>query len=63
MMHGGGMELMREFFKQYNIVNFLGGNTGTQMGGWYKKEIKTLADLNTASNCAPAALPAKSCLN
>ena len=46
MMHGGGMELMREFFKQYNIVNFLGGNTGTQMGGWYKKEIKTLADLN-----------------
>lgn len=46
MLHGGGMELMREFFKDYNIVNFLGGNTGTQMGGWYKKEIKSLADLN-----------------
>ncbi|TDR32844.1 TRAP transporter substrate-binding protein [Hydromonas duriensis] len=45
MLHGGGMELMRDFFKQYNVVNFLGGNTGTQMGGWYKKEIKTVEDL------------------
>lgn len=45
MMHGGGMELMREFFKQHNIVNFLGGNTGTQMGGWLKKEIKSVEDL------------------
>lgn len=45
MMYGGGMELMREFFKQHKIVNFLGGNTGTQMGGWYKKEINSVADL------------------
>jgi TRAP-type mannitol/chloroaromatic compound transport system substrate-binding protein len=42
---GGGRELMRAFFKDYNIVNFLGGNSGTQMGGWFRKEIKTLADL------------------
>ncbi len=42
---GGGRELMREFYKGYGIVNFLGGNTGTQMGGWYRKEIKTVADM------------------
>ncbi len=42
---GGGRELMRAFFRDYNIVNFLGGNSGTQMGGWFRKEIKTLADL------------------
>ena len=45
MQVGGGMELMREFYKGYNIINFMGGNTGTQMGGWFRKEIKTVADL------------------
>ena len=42
---GGGRELMREFFRGYGIVNFLGGNTGTQMGGWYRKQLKTPADI------------------
>ena len=42
---GGGRELMRAFFKDYNIINFLGGNSGTQMGGWFRKEIKSAADL------------------
>ena len=45
MEQGGGRELMREFFRGYGIVNFLGGNTGTQMGGWYRKQIKTTADV------------------
>jgi TRAP-type mannitol/chloroaromatic compound transport system substrate-binding protein len=45
MYQGGGLKLMRDLFKQYNIVNFPGGNTGTQMGGWFRKEIKQLADL------------------
>jgi TRAP-type mannitol/chloroaromatic compound transport system substrate-binding protein len=45
MYHGGGLELMREFFKEYNIINFPAGNTGAQMGGWFRKEIKSLADL------------------
>ncbi len=45
MMHGNGMKLMRELFAEYNVVNFLGGNTGTQMGGWFRKEIKTVEDL------------------
>jgi TRAP-type mannitol/chloroaromatic compound transport system substrate-binding protein len=45
MVEGNGLKLMREFYKQYNIVNFLGGNTGAQMGGWYRKEMKSLADV------------------
>jgi len=36
---------MREFYKEYGIVNFLGGNTGTQMGGWFRKEINEVKDL------------------
>jgi len=45
MTHGGGMELLRNFFKDYNIYNLPAGNTGAQMGGWYRKEIKTVDDL------------------
>jgi TRAP-type mannitol/chloroaromatic compound transport system substrate-binding protein len=45
MYHGGGLELTRELFAAHNIVNFPGGNTGTQMGGWFRNEIKSLADL------------------
>ena len=42
---GGGLELFRDFYKGYNIHNCPAGNTGAQMGGWYRKEIKTAADL------------------
>lgn len=42
---GGGLQLTREFLRGYNIINFPGGNTGTQMGGWWRKEVKKLADL------------------
>ncbi|MCS6945450.1 MAG: TRAP transporter substrate-binding protein [Sutterellaceae bacterium] len=45
MFDGNGMRLMREFYRNYNIVNFVMGNTGAQMGGWYRKEIKSLDDL------------------
>jgi TRAP-type mannitol/chloroaromatic compound transport system substrate-binding protein len=45
MVEGNGMKLMREFYAKYNIVNFIGGNTGAQMGGWYRKEIKSVADI------------------
>jgi TRAP-type mannitol/chloroaromatic compound transport system substrate-binding protein len=43
---GGGGELLNDFYKKANIVAFLAGNTGCQMGGWYRKEIKEPADLN-----------------
>jgi TRAP-type mannitol/chloroaromatic compound transport system substrate-binding protein len=42
---GGGRELMADFFKSYNLQVFPCGNTGTQMGGWFRKEIKSLEDL------------------
>jgi len=45
MFHGGGIELMNEFYKRFNIVAFPAGNTGAQMGGWYRKEIKEVSDL------------------
>jgi TRAP-type mannitol/chloroaromatic compound transport system substrate-binding protein len=43
---GGGQELGNEFFKKFNLIGFPCGNTGTQMGGWFRKEIKTVADLS-----------------
>lgn len=42
---GGGIEAYNEFLEQYSLVSFPGGNTGVQMGGWYRKEINALADL------------------
>ncbi len=45
MYQGNGLKLTREFYRNYNIVNFPGGNTGAQMGGWYRKEIKSVADM------------------
>ena len=41
----GGLELLRDLFAQYNMVNFPMGSTGAQMGGWYNKEIRTLDDV------------------
>src|SRR4051812_3992679 len=43
--HGGGQELMNDFYKKYNVVHFPCGHTGAQMGGWFRKEIKTVDDL------------------
>jgi TRAP-type mannitol/chloroaromatic compound transport system substrate-binding protein len=42
---GGGREAMNELFKDYGIVEFNAGNTGAQMGGWYRKELKALEDV------------------
>ncbi|MDE5443943.1 twin-arginine translocation signal domain-containing protein [Bradyrhizobium sp. CSA207] len=46
LYQGGGNELANEFFKKSNVIGFPCGNTGTQMGGWFRKEIKTVADLS-----------------
>lgn len=45
MMHGNGRKLMDEFYGNYGMISLAGGNTGTQMGGWFRKEIKSTADL------------------
>ncbi len=42
---GGGHELMNELLAKYNCVGVAAGNTGAQMGGWFRKEIKSVADL------------------
>jgi len=45
MYHGGGNELINEYVARFNVHCIAGGNTGTQMGGWFRKEVKTVADL------------------
>jgi len=42
---GDGTKLMDEFGKKSNVYPLVGGNTGAQMGGWFRKEIKTVDDL------------------
>ena len=39
MYEGNGLKLMREFYAKYSMINFPGGNTGSQMGGWFRKEL------------------------
>ena len=43
--YGGGMELMNKVYAKHNMVSFPGGNTGNQMGGWFRKDIAGLEDL------------------
>lgn len=45
MLDGGGIDLMNEFWKQYNVVCIPAGNTAAQMGGWFRREINTVDDL------------------
>lgn len=45
MYHGGGLELWRELYASFNLVPFPAGNTGVQMAGWFKKEIRSIRDL------------------
>lgn len=42
---GGGGDLLNDFYKKYNFLAFPAGNTGAQMGGWFRKEINTVDDL------------------
>jgi len=43
--YGGGMELMEKLYDKYGMLSFPGGNTGNQMGGWFRKEINSVKDL------------------
>jgi len=44
-VHGGGEKLFNDFTRESGVVSMLAGNTGSQMGGWFKKEIKGVNDL------------------
>ncbi|KQT48743.1 ABC transporter substrate-binding protein [Aureimonas sp. Leaf454] len=46
LYHGGGNELVDAFLGKIGVVGRPGGNTGTQMGGWFRKEVNSLADIN-----------------
>ncbi len=43
--YGGGVDLANEFFAKQGLIAFPAGNTGVQMGGWFRNEINTVADL------------------
>jgi len=45
MLFGGGLDLWREQYAKYNLYPFMGGNTNIQMGGWYRKPIESLKDM------------------
>ncbi|MEZ4679511.1 MAG: TRAP transporter substrate-binding protein [Caldilineaceae bacterium] len=46
LYEGGGLELLQQFYAdKFNVIQFPAGNTGVQMGGWFRKEINTVADL------------------
>ena len=44
--HGGGLALWRELYAPFGVVPFAAGNTGTQMAGWFNKEISSVADID-----------------
>ena len=46
LFQGGGLELLQKLYaERFNVIQFPAGNTGAQMGGWFRKEINTVADL------------------
>lgn len=45
LQYGGGIELLRKVFLDFNIINLQAGNTGAQMGGWFRREIGGIGDL------------------
>jgi len=44
MYHGGGIDTLNTFFKDYGVIAFPAGNTGAQMGGWFKNQVNKLDD-------------------
>jgi len=45
LYYGGGLELYREAYEPFGILPLPAGNSGTQMGGWFNKEIRSLEDI------------------
>ncbi|MCC7425417.1 MAG: TRAP transporter substrate-binding protein DctP [Alphaproteobacteria bacterium] len=43
--HGGGQALIDAFYDKFNLVGFNCGNTGTQMGGFFRRELRGMADM------------------
>ncbi|MCQ4162079.1 TRAP transporter substrate-binding protein DctP [Roseomonas sp. GC11] len=45
MYEGGGIDLMNTLYAKFNVFGLPLGSTGAQMGGWFRKEVPTPADL------------------
>jgi TRAP-type mannitol/chloroaromatic compound transport system substrate-binding protein len=45
VVQGGGLDLLNEVLRPFNMINFPAGNTGTQMGGFFRREIRTPDDI------------------
>ncbi len=45
LYYGGGLELWEELYEPFNLVPLPAGSTGTQMGGWFNREINSVDDL------------------
>ncbi len=45
LYHGGGIDMLNEFYATQNLIGFPAGNTGAQMGGWFRKELNSVADM------------------
>jgi TRAP-type mannitol/chloroaromatic compound transport system substrate-binding protein len=54
LYEGGGLDLIHEAYADFNIITFPAGNTGAQMGGWFRREINTAADLRGLKMRIPA---------
>ena len=55
LMQGGGLDLIHELLADFNVISFPGGNTGVQMGGWFKKEVPDAASLRGLKMRIPGA--------
>jgi TRAP-type mannitol/chloroaromatic compound transport system substrate-binding protein len=53
MRHGGGRDLTQRTLADFGVVGLLGGNTGTQMGGWFRRPVRSLADLQSLTMRIP----------
>ena len=56
LFHGGGLALMRELNAKFGMMQIACGNTGAQMGGWFRKEIKSAAEFKGLRICTPGFL-------
>ena len=45
MWEAGGNDAFNQFLAKHNVIGFIAGNTGAQMGGWFRKEINTVEDM------------------
>ncbi|MFK8055551.1 MAG: TRAP transporter substrate-binding protein [Saprospiraceae bacterium] len=43
LLQGGGLEVWREIYADFNLIPFPGGNTGVQMAGWFNKELNDIS--------------------